>query len=210
MSATRIEQGLRLALAGTGEQAPRPLADMDIPVLVRKALLPSVTKLRPAAVLVPVMRRPEGLSVLLTRRADTLRHHKGQVSFPGGRRDPDDASFADCALREAEEEVALPRDRVEVIGYLGDYPTMSRYLVTPVVALVEPPASFRFDASEVAEVFELPFEAVLDTARYQRGMLTREGLRLPFLELHHESWRIWGATAGMLWDLSRRVNAHLS
>ncbi|MDP3859603.1 MAG: CoA pyrophosphatase [Stagnimonas sp.] len=210
MSAARQEAGLRAALSGSHEHAPRPMVDLELPALVRKALLPSMALLKPAAVLVPLLRRDAGLSVLLTRRADTLRHHRGQISFPGGRRDPEDQSFADCALREAEEEVALPRAQVEVIGYLDDYPTVSRYLVTPVVALVQPPPAFRFDPGEVAEVFEIPLSAVLDRGRFQRGMLNRDGFRLPFLELQHESWRIWGATAGMLWDLSRKVNIHLA
>ena len=210
MNPAQLEAGLRAAFAGSSEQLPRQLADLELPALVRKALLPSATLLKPAAVLVPVMRRSDGLSILLTRRADTLRHHKGQISFPGGRRDPEDASFADCALREAEEEVALPRDRVEVIGYLDDYPTLSRYLVTPVVALVDPPETYRFDPGEVAEVFEVPLPAVLDRARFRRGMLDRDGLRLPFLELQHEGRRIWGATAGMLWGFSHRVNPHLA
>lgn len=204
------EAALRGAFAGSHERLPRPVVEMDVPVVVRKALLPSMALLRPAAVLLPLLRRSEGFSVLLTRRADTLRHHKGQISFPGGRRDPEDVSFADCALREAEEEVALPRKLVEVIGYLDDYPTMSRYLVTPVVALVEPPPAFHFDPGEVAEVFEVPLSVVLDRDRFQRGMLTRDGFRLPFMELHHDSRRIWGATAGMLWDFSRRVNIHIS
>lgn len=209
MSLGRQEAALRAAFAGTSEELPRPLVEMDIPALVRKALMPSLALLKPAAVLLPLLRRADGFSVLLTRRADTLRHHQGQVSFPGGRRDPEDRSFADCALREAEEEVALPRAQVEVIGYLDDYPTMSRYRVTPVVGLVEPPHTFHADPGEVADVFEVPLSVVLDRDRYQRGMLSRDGLRLPFMELHYESQRIWGATAGMLWDFSRKVNIHL-
>lgn len=199
------EQRLRAALSGSSEQGERPLADLELPALVQKALLPTLGRLKPAAVLVPVLRRPEGLTMLLTRRAEHLRNHKGQISFPGGRRDEGDTSFAACALREAEEEVALPATQVEVIGYLDDYPTVSRYRITPVVGLVDPPPSFRVDPGEVAEVFEVPLDVLLDPARFSRGILNRDGFRLPFLEVSHGPWRIWGATAGMLWDLCRKV-----
>lgn len=200
-----MEARLRTALAGTSEAGQRPLVDLEWPKLVQRALKPLLSNLREAAVLVPILKRPEGYSVLLTRRADTLRNHKGQVSFPGGRRDPEDASLAACALREAQEEVGLPPENVEIIGYLGDYPTTTRYRVTPVVALVTPPAQFAFDAGEVAAVFEVPLSVLLDASRYESKILTREGLNVPFFEIHHGGHRIWGATAGMLRDLCRKL-----
>lgn len=200
-----LEARLRAALAETGETGERPLVDLEWPKLVQLALKPLLSNLREAAVLVPILKRPEGYSVLLTRRADTLRNHKGQVSFPGGRRDPEDASLAACALREAQEEVGLPPENVEIIGYLGDYPTTTRYRVTPVVALVTPPAQFVFDAGEVAAVFEVPLPLLLDASRYESRILTREGLNVPFFEINHDGHRIWGATAGMLRDLCRKL-----
>ena len=205
MSAARLEQRLRAALSGSSEHGRRPLVDLELPFLVQKALLPTLSLLRPAAVLVPVLRRPDGLTVLLTRRAETLRSHKGQISFPGGRRDDEDLSLAACALREAQEEVGLPLANSEVIGYLDDYPTITRYRVTPVVALVTPPERFLTDPGEVAEIFEVPLSHLLSADAYERKAFTRSGLNVPFFEINHGPWRIWGATAGMLWNLCRKV-----
>lgn len=201
-----VEARLRQALAATAEDAPRPLVDLEWPKVVQLALKPLLSNLREAAVLVPVLMRDSGLSVLLTRRAETLRNHRGQVSFPGGRRDLEDASLAACALREAQEEVGLPPQNSEIIGYLDDYPTTTRYRVTPVVALVKPPASFVIDAGEVAEVFEVPLTVLLDSKRYESRILSKDGLNVPFFEINHGSHRIWGATAGMLRDLCRKVD----
>ncbi len=199
-----LEARLRQALAGSSEQE-RPLVDLEWPWLVQKALKTVFSNLREAAVLVPIMRRPQGLTVLLTVRADTLRNHRGQVSFPGGRRDPEDATLTACALREAQEEVGLQPLQAEIIGYLDDYPTTTRYRVTPVVALVEPPEHFHTDAREVAEVFEVPLSIVLDSSRYESRVLSQQGLNVPFYEINHEGHRIWGATAGMLKDLCRKL-----
>ncbi len=199
-----VEARLRAALKGTSEQERR-LVDLEWPKLVQMALKPLLVNLREAAVLVPILTRPEGFSVLLTRRADTLRNHKGQVSFPGGRRDPEDLSFAACALREAQEEVGLSPASAEIIGYLDDYPTTTRYRVTPVVALVQPPEQFVFDAGEVAEIFEVPLAVLLDSEQYQSKILSREGFNVPFFEVNYGGQRIWGATAGMLRDFCRKV-----
>lgn len=199
-----LEARLRQALAGSSEHE-RPMVDLEWPRLLQRALRPMFVNLREAAVLVPILRRPQGHTVLLTLRAETLRNHRGQVSFPGGRRDPGDATLADCALREAEEEVGLQPERVEVIGYLDDYPTTTRYRVTPVVALVEPPERFHIDTGEVAEVFEVPLAVLLDGDRYESKILSKEGLNVPFYEVNHAGYRIWGATAGMLKDLCRKL-----
>ena len=201
-----VEARLRAVLAGTDEQH-RPLVDLEWPKLVQLALKPLLSNLREAAVLVPILQRPEGLSVLLTRRADTLRNHRGQVSFPGGRRDPEDLTLAACALRESQEEVGLPPENVEIIGYLDDYPTTTRYRVTPVVGLVRPPENFVFDAVEVAEIFEVPLAVLLDRSSYESKLLSKDGLNVPFFEINHGGHRIWGATAGMLQNLSRKMSA---
>lgn len=199
-----LEARLRVALAGSNEQH-RPLVDLEWPRLVQLALKPLMSNLKQAAVLVPILQRPEGLQVLLTRRADTLRNHQGQVSFPGGRRDPEDLTLAACALREAQEEVGLAPENVQIIGYLDDYPTTTRYRVTPVVALVTPPDNFIFDAGEVAEVFEVPLALLLDPASYTPRVLSKQGFNVPFFEVNYSQQRIWGATAGMLRDLARKV-----
>lgn len=192
-----LETRLRKTLASTSE-AQRQMVNNQWPKLLQLAMKPMLSNLREAAVLVPILKREQGYTVLFTRRAETLRNHKGQVSFPGGRRDPEDLSLAACALREAEEEVGLPPGNVEIIGYLDDYPTISRYRVTPIVALVTPPEQFAFDVAEVAEVFEVPLSLLLNEASYQSKLLSREGLKIPSFEICHEGYRIWGATAGML------------
>jgi 8-oxo-dGTP pyrophosphatase MutT (NUDIX family) len=165
--------------------------------------VPEVKVLRGAAVLVPLVDRPEGLHVLLTQRTDHLAHHAGQVSFPGGRlEDHDDGSVA-CALREAEEETGLPPGCVDVLGFLDDYVTVTGFRVVPVVGLVSPPFTLRPDPFEVAEVFEVPLDFLLDPANHQRVDRVIEGRSRPFYAMPYGRHYIWGATAGMLINLSR-------
>ncbi len=203
-----LEQSLRTTLAQTTDALPRPISNIELPLKLDKLLTPGLLKsLHPAAVLVPLVRRRSGLTVLLTRRAEHLRSHKGQISFPGGRRDDTDRSAAANALREAEEEIGLHPRHVEVIGYLDDYPTITRYLVTPVVGIVSGSPKLMADASEVAEIFEVPLEFVLDHKNFERKAFSRGGLNVPFFELNHEGYRIWGATAGMLWNLAQKMKA---
>lgn len=209
MTMTDLEARLRRALEDTSEQQPRPMSRLELPLNMDKLLLtPALLKaLRPAAVLAPVIRRGSDLTMMFTVRSDRLRSHKGQISFPGGRRDEGDASFAANALREAEEEVGLPPSSVEVIGYLEDYPTMTRYLVTPVVGIVNGEPEIKPQEDEVAEVFEAPLDFVLDLRNFESKFLSNEGLNLPFFELNYGRYRIWGATAGMLWNLANKVAA---
>jgi 8-oxo-dGTP pyrophosphatase MutT (NUDIX family) len=200
-----LERRLRRALAGTTEAPPRPVASIELPMRLDKLIAPLLFRdLKPASVLVPVMRRAGGLRVLLTRRSESLRSHKGQVSFPGGRREESDASAAAAATREAEEETGIPPSAVEVIGYLDDYPTSTRYMVTPVVGLVEDVAEVRPCAREVAEIFEVPLAFLVDPDSFERKVLSRDGLNVPFFELNYGDHRIWGATAGMLWNLQQK------
>lgn len=201
-----IELRLRRALDGTHEREPRSFISLELPLGADKWFTPAFTRtLKPAAVLMPVIRHADRLSMLLTRRAEHLRSHQGQISFPGGRRDPGDPSAAHNALREAQEEVGLDPARVEVLGYLDDYPTITRYRVTPVLGLVRGPVEPVLDPGEVAEVFEVPMDLVLDPSAYQRKSLSRDGLVVPYYELRWQRHRIWGATAGMLWELCSRV-----
>jgi 8-oxo-dGTP pyrophosphatase MutT (NUDIX family) len=163
--------------------------------------------LRRAAVLIPLVRRPEGLSVLLTRRADHLNDHAGQVSFPGGRTDPGDADAIATALREAQEEVGLAADEIEVIGVLPTYTTVTAYEVTPVVGLLDAPRALALDAFEVAEVFEVPLAFLMDPANHRRHAVTVQDLSRRFLSMPWgadaagQSYFIWGATAAMLRNL---------
>jgi 8-oxo-dGTP pyrophosphatase MutT (NUDIX family) len=203
-----LEQKLRQALAGTHERPPRPMTSFELSPKLERFLAPVLMKsLRPAAVLAPVIRRDEGLTMLFTVRSSEMRSHRGQISFPGGRREEADVSAASAALREAEEEVGLRPDSVEILGYLDDYPTITRYLVTPVVGMVSGSPALTPHAREVAEVFEVPLEIVLDPDRYERKAFSRGGVKVPFFELNHHGYRIWGATAGMLWNLVQKVSA---
>ena len=163
--------------------------------------------MRRAAVLVPLVRRPQGLAVLLTRRTDHLNDHAGQVSFPGGRTDPEDADAIATALREAREEVGLAADEIEVIGVLPTYTTVTAYEVTPVVGLLDPPRALALDAFEVAEVFEVPLAFLMDPANHRRHAFEFQGLARQFLSMpwgadaSGEPYFVWGATAAMLRNL---------
>jgi 8-oxo-dGTP pyrophosphatase MutT (NUDIX family) len=161
----------------------------------------------PAAVLVPLVNRPTGLQVLLTQRSASLPDHPGQISFPGGRVEPDDASSAAAALREATEEIGLPPDRVAVLGHLSDYETVTGYRVTPVVGWVEPPFAITPDPVEVADVFEVPLAFVLDPSNQQRHFRMLGELRRDFWAIPYGDRYIWGATAAMLLILDRTLRA---
>jgi 8-oxo-dGTP pyrophosphatase MutT (NUDIX family) len=155
-----------------------------------------------AAVLVPLIERPEGMTVLLTKRTDHLHDHAGQVSFPGGKVDPADADAAAAALREAEEEVGLPRHKVDLVGQLDIYVTRTGFEVTPWVGLVMPPFDLKLDAFEVAEVFEVPLAFFLDPANRRRESRVWQGQERFFYVYPWPGYYIWGATAGMLNNLA--------
>lgn len=152
---------------------------------------------RQASVLVPIV-AGASLSLLLTQRTSHLNSHAGQISFPGGRAEDSDADAIDTALREAAEEIGLARDRVEVIGHLPKYCTVSRYAVTPVVALIHPPFKLTPDPNEVAEAFEVPLEFILDPANHQKRSRPWEGRMRHFYAIPYGRHFIWGATAAML------------
>jgi 8-oxo-dGTP pyrophosphatase MutT (NUDIX family) len=154
-----------------------------------------------AAVLVPIVDRGDNLTVLLTLRADSLAHHAGQIAFPGGRLEPADADATDAALREAEEEIGLSRERVEVIGFLPDHAVISGFRVTPVVGLVRAGFELRLDPKEVAGTFEAPLRHLLDPATHTRSRRSIAGQDIETFELPWGSFNIWGATAGMLLTL---------
>ena len=169
-----------------------------------------------ASVLVPLVLRDDGPQVLLTRRTDHLRDHAGQISFPGGRSEPEDGSPEATALREAQEEVGLDPQRVEIIGQMPVYTTVTSYVVTPIVALVHTPFDLTLDSFEVAESFEVPLPFLMNPANHRRHQFDMDGRQRQFLSM---PWRgigsegvereffIWGATAAMLRNLYRFLAA---
>lgn len=167
---------------------------------------PRVAELTPAAVLVPLIERPHGFTVLLTQRTDHLHDHAGQISFPGGRVELFDKNAVDTALRETEEEISLARHFAQVIGLLDTYETATGYFVTPVVAFVTTGFVLRPDAYEVAEVFEIPLSFILDPKNHRTESVVIGGQRRTFYVFKYKGWVIWGATAGMLMNLFRRVS----
>ncbi|PZP29382.1 MAG: CoA pyrophosphatase [Roseateles depolymerans] len=164
-----------------------------------------------AAVLVPLVQRDSGLQLLLTRRTDHLRDHAGQISFPGGRVEPEDDGPVATALRETEEEIGLPRRYVEVIGQLPIYATVTAYQVTPVVALVEPGFELRLDAGEVAEAFEVPLNFLMTPAHHEHRRVDFDSGERRFVAMPWQAegreYFIWGATAAMLRNLYRLLSA---
>jgi len=162
-------------------------------------------ELIPASVLFPIVLRESGPSVLLTQRTAHLKDHPGQISFPGGRVEPEDASSAHTALREAEEEIGLSSEHVEIVGYLPEYRTGTGYCVTPVVAIVTPPFELRPDPFEVAEIFEVPFAFLMDSANHQRHSMHHRGKLRHYFAMPYGEYFIWGATAGIIVTLSRAL-----
>jgi 8-oxo-dGTP pyrophosphatase MutT (NUDIX family) len=159
----------------------------------------------PAAVLVPLVNRPEGLTVLLTLRSADLPDHPGQISFPGGRVEPEDPDIPSAALREAEEEIGLARDRVQILGELPFYETVTGYRVVPVVGWIEPPFSTKPDPIEVADVFEVPLAFIFDAANHRRHFRMLGELRRDYWAIPYQDRYIWGATAAMLLIFERTL-----
>jgi len=171
------------------------------------ASLPPGRRLRPAAVLCPVIERPSGLQVILTRRSHRLRHHSGQVAFPGGKVDRGDASPLDAALRESEEEIGLSRDQVDILGAIDGHETVTGFTITPFVGLVAPDFTPVPEAGEVDEVFEAPLDFLMAPENHRKGWRNWQGGRRYFYEMPWGRHYIWGATARILKGLSLRFAA---
>lgn len=185
-------QRLRRIFAAPPAHVPIPFADE------REGQHPG-GDIRAAAVLVPLIERAHGITVLFTRRTAHLRSHAGQISFPGGRSEPQDATPAETALRETQEEIGLAASHVEVLGSLpSQYTTRSGFIVTPVVGAVRTPFDLRPDESEVDEIFEVPLAFLLDPANHRQGSIVTDGEVRNFHAIPYGDYFIWGVTAGIL------------
>jgi len=164
-------------------------------------------KLRDAAVLVPVVDRPGGATVILTKRNEALRNHSGQVAFPGGRIDPTDVSAEDAALREADEEIGLQPNEVEIIARMPDYVSGSGYRIAPVIGIVRPGFVLTINHDEVETVFEVPLGFLMDPANHGRNSREWNGLEWAFFDMPYGGQRIWGVTAGIIRSIYERYYA---
>lgn len=162
-------------------------------------------RLRPAAVLAPIVERPEP-TMLFTRRTEHLSSHAGQICFPGGRVHASDEDLVDTALREMEEEIGVERSAIAIAGFLDAYETLNTgYLILPVVGFLAPDRKLAINASEVAEVFEAPLSFLLDPGNHARKQVERGGVMREFYAIEYDGHTIWGATAAMIVNLSERL-----
>lgn len=198
MEAPDLFERLRRA-AGTGA----PTSDFDLTPDLR----PAGRALRGAAVLVALEDTPHGMRLYLTKRASHLKHHPGQIAFPGGKIDPDDADAPAAALREANEEIGLPADRVEVLGQLPPHETVTGFSVTPVLGRITRPFTPVPEAGEVEEVFTVPFAHVADPANYIIESRFFRGVRRQYFTVPYGPYYIWGATARILRALADRLSS---
>jgi 8-oxo-dGTP pyrophosphatase MutT (NUDIX family) len=167
--------------------------------------LPAGRRLRPAAVLLPLVDTAEGLRLILTKRSSALKHHPGQIALPGGKVDPSDKSIHAAALREAQEEIALDPSQVDIIGDLPTHETVTSFLITPVLGIVRGDFVPKPEVGEVAEVFSVPFAHVADPTRFQVQSRRWRGQRRYYYAVPYGPYYIWGATARILRGLAERL-----
>ena len=196
----QLEARIDRALRRTGDSS----SDFDLNPEVE---LPPGRKLRPAGVLIGIDVTAPEPRLLLTKRSSRLKHHPGQIAFPGGKQDDSDTDVVAAALREAEEEVGLPRDQARVLGTMPAHETVTSFLVTPVVALIEAPFDVRPEPGEVDEAFTVPLTHVLDPANYQVQSRRWRGSRRHYFTVPYGPYYIWGATARMLRAFAERMGS---
>ena len=194
---------IRRRLAGTRMPADPLAVDMaDISNRMPDSVVSKLaTDLRPAGVLIPIVERRQSLSVLLTERSSSLRHHAGQVSFPGGGMEAHDADITATALREAQEEVGIEPHEVDIAGFLNPTPTVTGFAVTPVIGFVRESFCLNIDPVEVESAFEVPLDFLMDPRNEEHSEREFEGITIPVVTFHYDGQRIWGATAAMLLTL---------
>ena len=190
--------GERSRLLASGLPVAKPPLGSDFSL---NGVVPAPTSFRPAAVLVPLVRREPGITVLLTQRTEDMPSHAGQIAFPGGRQQADDVDAVATALRETEEEVGIDRRFVEVIGSVDHYRTGTGYEITPIVGIVAPGFTTRADPREVADVFEVPLGHFLDERNHRIDSRIYQGRERRYYAMPYGKRYIWGATAGMLKNL---------
>ncbi len=206
VTAEEFRQRARTYLSSTvpvaDPNAPDTPSDFDL----SPELVPEIARapLAPAAVLIPVVARPEP-TVLLTQRTDSLRRHAGQIAFPGGRMEPTDRDPTATALREAHEEIGLDASFVETLGYLDAYRTGTGFRIFPVVSIVREGFSLRLDEREVADAFEVPLAFLMDEANHRTETRFWRGQERRFYAMPFEQRYIWGATAGIVRNLKMRL-----
>ncbi len=162
--------------------------------------------LKPAAVLIPLVDHKDGMTVLLTKRAQHLKTHSGQVSFPGGRCEPYDADAMATALRETEEEVGIEPSHVQILWAMEDYETITGFVITPVVAILQPTFNLKVDEGEVDEAFELPLDYILDESNHELQSRVWNDRKRYYYVLVNEKHNVWGATAAMLVRFAKLIN----
>lgn len=191
----RLQRALLSVPDHDADQWPQ---DGQSPALLEalREMMPAVPA--PAAVLIPIVDREDGPTLLMTTRAGHLRRHAGQISFPGGRLDSQDADPVAAALRETEEEVGIGAEFVKVLGFLPDHSVLTGFRITPVVALVNPGFVLRSHAGEVAEIFEMPLSCIIEPESFRPTRRTLQGLEVILRDVHFEGRVIWGATGAML------------
>jgi 8-oxo-dGTP pyrophosphatase MutT (NUDIX family) len=199
----RVRAGLRPEPPGPQDPTSNPRGDHDLEPDVLEAALARPPRL--AAVLVPLVPRGDAVTVLFTQRAAHLRDHSGQIAFPGGKIDPGDPSPLAAALREAEEEIGLPRHAVRPLGYLDPYLSGTGFLVTPVVGLVAPETGLRLNPDEVADAFEVPLDFLLDVANHALHSREWRGRQRRYYAIPFGDRYIWGVTAGIVRNLYERL-----
>ncbi|WP_298566870.1 CoA pyrophosphatase [uncultured Aliiroseovarius sp.] len=198
VTAPDVINKIKHALAKPGEGS----SDFDLHPDIK---LPAGRTLRPAAVLLPLVCAPDGLRLILTKRSSALKHHPGQIAFPGGKIDAGDRDAADAALREAQEEIGLPRDHVELIGQMPPHETVTGFTVTPLLGVIRREFRIVAEAGEVDEVFDVPFEHVTNLAQFsQQGRIWQGRMRM-YETVPFGPYYIWGATARMLRALAERM-----